>query len=139
MDFVRWLTLTGALANTNPAQISIHDPRKDVTSVIPMAGAQHWIYTDNPVSVQHFTVDTPVLAKPEASSGRVVYSDFHVLNPTQVNPFEMPKPFPMECDDMPLTAQEKVLELMLFDLATCAGSQLPRVTGAAPPPAPAAS
>jgi hypothetical protein len=47
--------------------------------------------------------------------GHVIYSDFHVTNAA-----DSPKTvFPAECDGNPLTAQEKVLEYMIWDLASC--------------------
>ena len=111
-----------------PPQIQISEPRPDVDSVVPMGGGQRWIYSDTPASVQHFTVDTPVNAAPEELCGRVVFSDFHVAQAMTYD-----TTFPAECDDMPLTAQEKVLEFMLFDLASCIG---PTTPPAPPPPAP---
>jgi hypothetical protein len=127
-DFQKWLAITGALTSEMPPQITIQEPRIDVSAVTPMGGAQRWIYADMPTSVQHFTVDTPVGAPPEEVCGRVVFSDFHVLNARTQGMV-----FPAECDDMPLSAQEKVLEFMLFDLASCIG---PNTPGAPPPPPP---
>ena len=43
---------------------------------------------------------------------------------------------PSECDDMPLSAQEKALQFMLLEMASCEGGQVPPMTSASPPPAP---
>lgn len=133
-DFQQWLALTGALTSDMPPQITIQEPRMSVSALAPMGGAQRWIYADMPMSVQHFTVDTPVLATPDEVCGRVVFSDFHVLNARTAGTV-----FPMECDDMPLSAQEKVLEFMLFDLASCIGPNTPPAPPPPPPPPPPAA
>ena len=132
-DFQQWLAITGALTSDMPPQITIQEPRMDVAAVNPMGGAQRWIYAEDPVTVQHFTLDTPVLAPPEEICGRVVFSDFHVLNARTAGSV-----FPTECDDMPLSAQEKVLEFMLFDLAACIGPNTPPAPPPPPPPPPVA-
>lgn len=132
-DFQQWLALTGALTSEMPPQITIQEPRMDVAALTDMGGAQRWIYAENPATVQHFTVDTPVLAPPEEVCGRVVFSDFHVLNART-----MGSVFPAECDDTPLNAQEKVLEFMLFDLAACIGPNAPPAPPPPPPPPPVA-
>ncbi|MEI8259296.1 MAG: hypothetical protein WCJ30_26810, partial [Deltaproteobacteria bacterium] len=63
----------------------------------------------------HYTFNTPVGAPPASQCGRVVFSDFHVDNSSASSATR----FPAECDNVPMTAQEKILEFMLFDLASC--------------------
>jgi hypothetical protein len=133
-DFAQWLQLTGALANAMPPQIAIQEYRTDVAAVPAMSGGQRWIYADDPASVQHYTVDTPVGATGTDACGRVVFSDFHVLNARTSGMM-----FPAECDANPLTAQEKVLEFMLFDLASCIGPNTPPAPPPPPPPPPPAA
>ncbi len=109
--FAQWLTAVGA--STEPGRIIIENPRKDAEGV--NAPAQRWIHSTEPVaSLQHYTFNTPTGAATEAQCGRVVFSDFHVNSIGKDG-----KSFPLECDDLPLTAQEKALEFMLFDLASC--------------------
>ena len=79
-DFASWLGLVGALSNPMPPQIQIAQPRHDMNGVPAMGGGQRWIYSDTPATVQHYTVDTPVGATPDLVCGRVIFSDFHVLN-----------------------------------------------------------
>jgi hypothetical protein len=127
----KWLQLTGAISNAMPPQITIMEPRADAVSLTPMGGGQRWIYADMPASVQQFTIDTPVLAQPADACGRVVFSDFHVLNARTNGSV-----FPAECDDQPLNAQEKVLEFMLLGLTSCVGQSASIASPAAPPPPP---
>jgi hypothetical protein len=123
MAFAQWLEVVGA-TNPGPGQIQIRDPRHDLDAVMPPS--QRWIYSTAvpagsgrpaiPATVQHYTFNTPI-GLPEAQQcGRALYSDFHVADVSDASG----DTFPEECGaDAPLTAQEKVLEFMLFDLANC--------------------
>ncbi|MFO0646963.1 MAG: hypothetical protein U0326_12050 [Polyangiales bacterium] len=115
--FAQWLRIVGASTGTN--QISIVDPRHDVDAVV--APTARWIYSTSPSTVQHLTFNTPVGAASDAQCGRVLFSDFHVSGATTGG-----RMFPTECSNTPLTAQEKVLEFMLFDLASCVAPDMPR-------------
>jgi hypothetical protein len=123
--FAQWLQLTGA--STTLGQINITDARNDFTAVssVPATAAatpaQRWLSTTAPFSAPlHYTFDTPVAYAPNPlptkRCGRVLYSDFHVAQSTTGT-----NVFPNECVDGPLTPQEKTLEFMLFDLASCIG------------------
>ncbi len=132
--FATWLGIVGA--QSAPGQIQIGAPQHDVTDVI--APTQRWIHSVSPKTAQHFTFNTPV-GKPVAEQcGRVLFSDFHVNNAALVGT----PTFPSECGpDKPLSPQEKVLEFMLFDLASCiqpptAPPPPPPTPPAPPPPAP---
>ena len=131
--FSRWLEIVGA--QSGPGQIQINVPRHSLNAVV--APTQRWISTTNPTTVQHLTFNAP-LGVPEANQcGRVLFSDFHVtaLNTGDELPTTGPLPvFPTACTDTPLSPQEKVLEFMLFDLASCIQ---PVVPPAPPPPPPA--
>jgi hypothetical protein len=105
-----WLQLTGA--TTTRGKFEINDARIDVSGT---PKAQVWINSDAPKSAQHFTFNTP-LDKPAAEQcGKVIYSDFHVVGSDDFGLIY----FPNECADGPLTPQERVIEFMLFDLASC--------------------
>ncbi len=95
-------------------QIPVNVVREDFSSV--NAPAQRWMYllAPDPASYPvHFTFDTPFGSS--STCGRVVYSDFHVENSGGSNG----QTFPNECAGGGLTAQEKLLEFMLFDLTSC--------------------
>jgi hypothetical protein len=113
-DFAKWLEVVGALSNLNPPQVSINDPHRNLNAVPPMQGGQQWIASTNPVIVQHMSVAAPVNAPPYSQCGRVIYSDFHVANADNGT-----LTFPNECLTDALTAQEKILEFILLDLAAC--------------------
>ena len=123
MAFAQWLRNVGAATGTN--QISISDPRHDVDAVV--APTAQWIYSTTPTTVQHLTFNTPVGTDPAAQCGRVLFSDFHVAN-VRANGVM----FPNECAGTTLTAQEKVLEFMLFDLAACVAPDMPRPVACTP-------
>lgn len=107
-----WLQITGATKERG--KLDIHDGRVDLASK-PGAAAQVWITSTTPPSTQHFTFNTPI-GKPAADQcGKVIYSNFHVVGSDDFSTVFFPK----ECTDGPLTAQERVIEFMLFDLASC--------------------
>jgi hypothetical protein len=111
--FSNWLQLVGAMPN--PQNIALTYPRHDVDTVV--APTVDWIdghdNVTNSFQTLHLTFDTPVGQTNQC--GHVIYSDFHVTNAAD----DPTTTFPDECDGNPLTAQEKVLEYMIWDLASC--------------------
>jgi hypothetical protein len=73
-----------------------------------------------------FSFNTPVGSAPEKQCGRVVYSGFHVNQPSTGTT-------PEYCTGA-MTAQERVLEFMILDLASCIGVQPPPPPPPPPPP-----
>ena len=134
MSFSQWLTLVGATGAVS-GQIPIHDPFEGasiIESVVPPT--QSWIYTDGTTagavpSIQNFTFNTPVGVADDQQCGRVVFSQFHVasdsiddtnLGPGPAGPGRLLAPtFPSQCNNNPMTPQEKALEFMLFDASSC--------------------
>jgi hypothetical protein len=126
--FAKWLNFVGALSNsgaTVPAnpQVVITSPRHDADAVA--AGSVDWIDGTDPTYsnslVEHFTFNTPVGARPPC--GHAIFSDFHVANianGTDANG----QVFPNECTT-DFSAQEKVLEFMIWDLSSCVGPPTP--------------
>ncbi|WP_437534042.1 carboxypeptidase regulatory-like domain-containing protein [Sorangium sp. So ce726] len=117
-----WLANVGA--STVPGQIEINDPQHWVDSVNEEI-ATRWLYNeantdfDAPAGVKYFTFNTPIGAPEEAQCGRFVYTDIHVAASDVAG-----APFPSGCEDRggamhELTAQEKALLFMLFDLSAC--------------------
>jgi hypothetical protein len=124
-DFANWLQAVGALTSTTPPQITIDQAQVRAKGVVPGGGAQEWISTQNPISTQHLTINTPVKASAEELCGRIVYSAFHVEKQGVSAQY-----FPKECDTTAMNPQEKVMEFMLLDLASCIKDE----TSANPPP-----
>jgi hypothetical protein len=112
--FADWLVAVGA--STTRGTISVSEWRHDLDAE-KNPPAQRWVYgtTTAGPSVQHMTFNTPLAATEDRKCGRVVYSDFHVSANAQ-NPNV---PFPASCKAGDLSAQEKALEFMLFDLSSC--------------------
>jgi hypothetical protein len=118
--FSEWLLKVGA--STKAGQLWLKGVEHTVDSVDPTL-ARRWIYgtdTDpkrSPDMVQYFSFTTPVGAPAEC--GRMVFSDVHV---SFGGGDDAETAFPKRCDASPdseLTAQEKALEFMIFDLSSC--------------------
>lgn len=110
-----WLSDQGVL--NAMGQLSLEGSRRDATQT--RGASVPWLTSPAPESLQEYTFNTPVNAPATQQCGRVAYSDFHVtldgLSSTTL------ATFPDEClqDTLSLSAQEKVIEFMLFDLASC--------------------
>lgn len=115
--FSAWLSVVGA-ARPTAGQLPVHDPYLGMSVVeTVVAPTQRWLYTEGAVpSIQHLTFNAPVGAPDDQQCGRVVFSQFHVADSGSVRANET---FPRDCDNNPMTPQEKALEFMLFDLSSC--------------------
>jgi hypothetical protein len=111
--------LVNVKASTTRGVVDISQPRTTVTATT--AASQRWLYghfgAPASDSVQYLTFNTPVAAADADKCGRAVYSDLHVSS--QANGDKVGQPFPSGCIATELSAQEKVLEFMLFDLSSC--------------------
>src|SRR4029079_15002393 len=105
-------------------QLPVVDARYTCKSVT--AGkAEQWIYVDpgQPLimgasGVQDMLFTTPLDQPPEARCGKVVFSDMHV---SAGSSSKSGTPYPGGCSTQPLTAQEKALAFIFFDIASCVG------------------
>ena len=134
--FAKWLKNTGA--STVLGQLDIKEPRHDIDSAYKPP-SQRWLYGDdqrnNTAKVMlHMTFNTPLQFSPPdfagvsmdgpvpdggwgpVQCGRVVYSDFHVSADALGGGGAT---FPTRCKIADLSAQEKALTFMLFDLSAC--------------------
>jgi hypothetical protein len=121
-----WLVNVGA--STTQGQIALVNAKNPATSVI--AGvAQRWIYQDT-MGLPYLSANTPVeqAATPDQQCGRIVHTGIHV----SAGASDSHDPFPGGCAAGPLSAQEKALEFMFFDLSSCVTDE------SKPPPPPAA-
>lgn len=112
--FAEWLVAVGV--STTLGQIAVESAQWYVDSVA--APAQRWIHSPSPVTVQHFTFNTPIGAAEKDQCGRILFSNFHVKAPPSN------ATYPAHCTDVdkPLTTNEKVIEFMLFDTTGCVQS-----------------
>jgi len=130
--FAHWLMTVNA--STTLGELDIYAAKTSVQSLSPNR-AQPWIYRDDePKGDFYFTISTPVAVKdddpPPEACGRVVFTDLHVSKSDGGDAMDFSDqetPFPDGCTSSVLTPQEKALEFMLFDLASCvqAETQVP--------------
>ena len=135
----QWIPWTGIGADPLPSFVDQTFPKgqalaewlqyigaTDVLGSIPLHETYHcvdgvnaptlrWLYSTSPASVQTLSFNTPVGVAPENQCGRAVYSNFHIANGYT----DLGTIYPNECNMLPLTPQERVLEFLLFDLASC--------------------
>ncbi len=116
--FAQWLLNVNA--STTLGQLGLFEARHDLNSA-PDPPSTTWMTvsdmpTTDPNATMHITFNTPTDVAEPMQCGRVVFSDFHV-SASAKNPGN--NPFPQSCRDGDLSAQEKALEFMLFDLSSC--------------------
>lgn len=123
--FAAWMTAAGA---TNP--FSQTPTRFDVQTVIAPTERMAYGWSNNnpaanpsaPDNVTDFAFNAPLGLPPAQQVGRVVYADTHVSgNALNGNAFQ----FPDKCATTALSAQEKALEFLIFDLSACVGAPAP--------------
>jgi hypothetical protein len=119
MTFSQWLSLVGAAPAAN--RIDVQEVRRDTDGLPAMSAAQQWITSSNPAPPNaiplQFTWNTPVGVPAAQQCGRALFSDFHVATGGSGN---ANLTFPGSCGNAaPMSAQEKVLEYMIFDLTSC--------------------
>jgi hypothetical protein len=114
----KWLLSVGA--STVAGQIGLVNVKNPATSVIPTA-AQRWIYQDS-MGQPYISANTPIeqASTPDKQCGRIVQTGIHVA--AAVN--DTHSAFPSGCLSQPLTAQEKALEFMFFDLSSCVSNEM---------------
>lgn len=126
--FAEWLVNVGA--SQQSGKLDLIESRHDLNHAKDPP-ATTWMTTTSFPGPQngatlHMTFNTPIGVPEDQQCGRVVYSDFHVSATAKTDA----KTFPASCKKGDLSAQEKALEFMLFDLSSCIQSDK------APPVAP---
>jgi hypothetical protein len=106
-----WLVNVGA--SNDPGKLVIKEGQHTVDAVNPDM-SRRWIYGQSPTSVQYMTFNTPIGVPEAEQCGRVVFSDIHVSSGDKTD-----VDFPNGCTTTDLSAQEKALLFMLFDLSAC--------------------
>jgi hypothetical protein len=87
--------------------------------------AERWVYVDparstpmGKTGVQNMLFTTPQEDLPNDRCGKVVYSDMHVSSGSSS---KSGTPYPGGCSTQPLSAQEKALAFIFFDISSCVG------------------
>jgi hypothetical protein len=116
-----WLMNVGA--STTLGMMDVIYPRDNIQAVNDQV-ALEWISVDSPrfpnapKAVQYMSFNTPIGVPEEQICGREVYTNLHVAavaDTTEANALG----FPASCGMQELTAQEKAVAFMLFDLSSC--------------------
>lgn len=112
--FAQWMT--NVQGSTTPGSVPIESGRQSCTA-LDMTKAERWVYMKvNGITYpQNFQFTTPLEVAKDDRCGKVVFSDMHVASGS------LSEPFPSGCSAQAMSAQEKALAFMLFDIATCVG------------------
>jgi hypothetical protein len=117
--------LVNVQASTTPGQMNILEARDNVQAV-NATYATEWMTVvnaneNNGTAVEYLSFNTPLTVAETMKCGRVVYTDLHVSNASDMGtPEDSPgDPFPTHCAVRDLTPQEKAVVFMLFDLSSC--------------------
>jgi len=114
--FAQWMQNVGG--STTLGTFKINEPRHDVTAVNSQPPTDpvsiQWVYATNPAITEYYSFNTPVGTTSDKQCGKVVFSDLHVAAGDSVG-----GTFPNNCKNKTLTAQEKALVFLLFDLSSC--------------------
>jgi hypothetical protein len=131
LTFFKWMNAL-AWSNATNGAFSIAQERNNFSAI--GAGSQLWIQGSNaaptisngagnwPTSfplVYTFATPYSTAATPPTQCGKVIYSDFHVSVINGGSQDDQGFTFPDECTSAPMSAQEKALEYLIWDLASC--------------------
>ena len=117
-SFATWMLNVGG--STVRGEVVVNEGRTTV-SAVDNARAERWVYYEdgNEQLPQMFQFTTPNEAQLDQRCGKVVFSDMHVSADSASTPGS--PGYPNQCDNGPLSPQEKALAFMFFDLASCVG------------------
>jgi hypothetical protein len=116
----KWLVNVGS--STTQGSMDVVFPRDNLQAVNDMV-AREWISVVNPMeqdtkAVQYMSFNTPIGAADDKICGREVFTDLHVAA-IEDNTAANAMGFPASCEVRDLSAQEKAVAFMLFDLSSC--------------------
>ncbi|MDF3071416.1 MAG: hypothetical protein K0R38_7017 [Polyangiaceae bacterium] len=117
----KWLVNTGA--SVTQGTMDVQYPRDDIQEVNPEL-AREWItvqnpnYPEAPKAVQYMSFNAPIGAPENEICGRAVFTDLHVASVDDSTTANL-LGFPASCEQRDLSAQEKAVAFMLFDLSAC--------------------
>ena len=124
-DFQAWLKSVGALTGTGITLSGVADS----VSSVNMATTTRWIYgssgpTTGASDTKYLSIETPIGGVPTDGGetggvkycGKAVFTDLHAGGAPSGN-------IPGSCKSAALTAQEKALEFLIFNLAACVSTE----------------
>jgi len=114
MSFATWML--NVMGSTTRDQIVVHQGR-ETCSGVDNNKAERWTYYQPDMSPQNFQFTTPNEAASDQRCGKVVFSDMHVSADSMSSPGGTG--YPSQCSTAAMTAQEKALAFMFFDIASC--------------------
>ncbi|CAN5780526.1 hypothetical protein BH09MYX1_BH09MYX1_21670 [soil metagenome] len=103
-----WLTNQGLQPNNLP----LTETSQDVANVI--APTTRWLYASGGTTTHYLSFNAPVGKKPDQQCGKAVYGGMHISS----GGGSVSTTFPAGCSAS-LSAQEKVLAFLFFDLSSC--------------------
>ena len=116
-SFANWMKVVEP-GNTR-GEIPIKDGTAKTTCSAVQQGTERWTFLKGTTRPQNFQFTTPFEAAADQKCGKVVFSDMHVSGNAGTGSY------PDSCGDpgtpATMSAQEKALAFMLFDLASCVG------------------
>jgi len=129
-SFAKWMENVGGSPVPDPPPspqihpIQVNEPRYTCQAVDPDKG-ERWVYVDPALStpsgktgVQDMLFTTPQNEPPASRCGKVVFSDMHVSSGSTS---KAATAYPGGCSSTPLSAQEKALAFIFFDISSCVG------------------
>jgi hypothetical protein len=128
MSLAQWLVNVGGSMTLGQVDIVQNASNRLIDMAAGGNISRRWIYsaTQTPQSVMFLSATTPI---PGGTCGRAVVSDLHVtsgMNQGMTMMGDQPTaPFPTSCVTTDLAPREKVLEFMLFDIASCVQAIIP--------------
>ena len=128
--FASWLQAVGGSTTLGSILLGSDVKQTAIDTIQPPS--QKWI--TQPGYVHYLTFNAPTTAAPAAQCGRFVFTGLHVASAlvTGADADSKDKPFPSGCViARDLSAPEKALEFMIFDLTSCL---IPDSAIPAPPP-----
>jgi hypothetical protein len=127
--FYKWMNAL-AINGAASGQFTMDNPRYNISAINTSEG-ELWVGASNPLGPYEYpnqppapatfpvlyTFNTPLGAPNQC--GRVVFSAFHVTVVTSPSGSTAGETFPAECPAQPMSPQEKALEYLIWDLASC--------------------
>jgi len=143
MPFIRgqamhdWLQNVNALGvnGAGPNRLPIVASRHNADVSMANTPSQRWVVIpSNTQSTQDFTFDTPFGVPAAMQCGRVAFSDMHVSGASNDPQPGSDQNVPQGCAVADLSPQEKALEFIFFDLASCVTpNNMPQMPPGNPP------